>query len=133
VKPSTFWLDLVRARVPSCEPAKAKNDSCSSMFDNDDIEEIQEHYALHVDPKNAENKAEWRVMCPSRHVETRVNASFSKITTSRHHPNLERGAADVDQTIKQSYHSTYLYLYKLQPSVYQYSHKLRTIHKLFTA
>jgi hypothetical protein len=110
------------------------------MFDNDDIEEIQEHYALHVDPKNAEtrirlscaNKAEWRVMCPSRHVETRVNASFSKITTSRHHPNLERGAADVDQTIKQSYHSTY-YLYKLQPSVYQYSHKLRTIHKLFTA
>lgn len=26
------------------------------MFDNDDIEEISEHYALHIEPKNAETR-----------------------------------------------------------------------------
>jgi hypothetical protein len=131
VKPSTSWLDLVRARAPSGEPAKAKKGSCSSMFNNDDIEEIQEHYALHIELKNAEtrirfsraNKAEVasdRVMCPSRHVETRVNASFSKITSSRHHLNLERGAADIDQTIKQSINHITRPILSLQATTRQY-------------
>ena len=26
------------------------------MFDNDDIEETSEHYALHIEPKNAETR-----------------------------------------------------------------------------